>query len=83
MGVSVACNWGANVIVAYLTPVALGSIGAANLFYILFAVTIVGWIVFYLYVPETKNVSLEVIETNILDNVRSRDLGKQFATELS
>jgi SP family galactose:H+ symporter-like MFS transporter len=82
MGVSVACNWGANVVVAYLTPVALGSIGAANLFFILFAVTVVGFIVFYLYVPETKNVSLEVIETNILDNVRSRDLGKQLAAEL-
>jgi SP family galactose:H+ symporter-like MFS transporter len=82
MGVSVACNWGANVMVAYLTPVALGSIGAANLFFILFAVTVVGLVVFYLFVPETGNVSLEVIETNILDNVKSRDLGKNLAAEL-
>jgi MFS family permease len=82
MGISVACNWGANVMVAYLTPVALGSIGAANLFFILFAVTVVGFVVFYLFVPETGNVSLEVIETNILDNVKSRNLGKNLAAEL-
>lgn len=75
MGVSVACNWGANVAVAYWVPIGLVSLGTANLFLVFFLLTIIGWIVFYLYVPETKNVSLEVIESNILDNYRARDLG--------
>lgn len=81
MGVSVACNWGANVVVAYWVPIGLVSVGTANVFFIFFLITILGWLVFYLYVPETKNVSLEVIESNILDNIRSRDLGKQLASK--
>jgi SP family galactose:H+ symporter-like MFS transporter len=83
MGVSLACNWGANVVVAFLTPIALTAIGAANLFFILFGVTVIGMIMFYLYVPETKGVSLEMIEANILENVRARDLGKQLEPEFS
>lgn len=79
MGVSVACNWGANVAVAYWVPIGLSTLGASNLFFIFFFITVVGWIVFYRYVPETKNVSLEVIEKNILDNVRSRELGTNNA----
>ena len=79
MGVSVACNWGANVAVAYCVPLFLTRLGPAQLFFIFFLISVIGWIVFYLYIPETKQVSLETIEKNILNNVKMRNLGNQFA----
>ncbi len=76
MGVSVACNWGANVLVAYFVPIGLVTLGAANLFFIFFLISIVGYIVFKLYIPETQRVTLEVIEKNILNNLKTRELGR-------
>jgi hypothetical protein len=76
MGLSVASNWSANVLVAYFVPLGLVTLGAANLFFIFFLISAVGYLVFYWYVPETSCVSLETIEKNMLDNVKARDLGR-------
>ncbi len=76
MGISVAFNWGANVIVASLVPVVINRFGVASLFGGFFVITIIAWLVFYFYIPETKGATLEQIERNVLANVRSRDLGQ-------
>ena len=77
MGVSVACNWGANVIVAAALPDVIQHFGVATLFGSFFLITVIAWLVFYYYIPETKNTTLEQIERNVLNNVRARDLGNQ------
>lgn len=76
MGVSVAFNWGANVIVASLVPSIIQDFGVATLFAGFFIITVIAWLVFYFYIPETKATSLEQIERNVLANVSCRDLGK-------
>jgi len=76
MGVSVAFNWGANVIVAAMLPIIIKYFGIATLFGGFFIITIIAWFVFYYFIPETKGTTLEQIERNVLANVKSRDLGK-------
>lgn len=76
MGISVAFNWGANVIVASLVPSVINSFGVAALFGGFFVITVIAWLVFYYYIPETKGTTLEQIERNVLANVRARDLGQ-------
>lgn len=77
MGISVAFNWGANVIVAALVPVVIGHFGIAALFGAFFVVTLIALWVFYFYIPETKGTTLEQIERNVLANKRCIDLGKK------
>ena len=77
MGISVAFNWGANVIVAAMLPLVIQYFGVATLFAAFFILTILAWFVFHYFIPETKGTSLEQIERNILANVKSRDLGRQ------
>ncbi len=76
MGISVAFNWGANVIVAGLVPVVINSFGVAALFGGFFVITVIAWLVFYYAIPETKETTLEQIERNVFANVRLRDLGQ-------
>lgn len=65
MGISVACNWGANVLVAALTPWIIHTWGIAILFGIFFLITMLAWLIFYFYIPETKQMSLEELELNL------------------
>ncbi len=78
MGLSVACNWGANVIVAALIPTLIVNFGIAFIFGSFFVTTIVAWLVFYFYIPETKGTTLEQIERNVLANFPAVDLGKHI-----
>lgn len=75
MGLAVAFNWGANVIVAFLFPIVLDQFGAAVSFGIFLLVAIVAATYFYLQVPETKNISLEQIENNLNRDCPMRELG--------
>ena len=75
MGISVACNWGVNVIVAAWIPIIIKDYSVATLFAGFFFLTLLGLVVFIYFVPETKNTSLEHW-ANVLNNVRSRDIGK-------
>lgn len=77
MGISVAFNWGANVIVAATVPVVIKYLGVSTLFGAFFVITVIGWVVFRYYIPETKGTTLEQIERNILANVKARDLGSR------
>jgi sugar porter (SP) family MFS transporter len=76
MGISVACNWGVNVLVAAYIPSVIKDYGVSVLFGGFFILTLIGLIVFYYFVPETKGTTLESIENNVINNVRARDLGK-------
>src|SRR3990167_7865538 len=62
MGVSVAFNWGANVIVAAMLQLVIEYFGVATLFAAFFILTILAWFVFHYFIPETKGTSLEQIE---------------------
>lgn len=75
MGLSVACNWGANVVVAFCFPMVLSAWGAAGSFASFLVIALITLIYFYRYVPETKGVSLEQIEANLHAGKRTRDLG--------
>lgn len=75
MGLSVAFNWGTNVLVAALFPVVLAVWGGTIAFLIFLIIALIAWLYFYFYVPETKNVSLEQIELNLLDGKNTRELG--------
>jgi len=77
MGIAVAFNWGANVIVAALVPVIITKYGVSSLFAGFFVITVVAWLVFYYYIPETRGTTLEQIERNVLANVKARDLGQK------
>lgn len=75
MGVSVAFNWGTNVIVAFLFPIVLSGWGGAASFAVFLAIAIIAWLYFYFFLPETKNISLEQIEKNLFAGNKTRDLG--------
>jgi sugar porter (SP) family MFS transporter len=75
MGLSVACNWGANVVVAFFFPVVLHAWGASGSFGCFLVIALVALVYFYRYVPETKGISLEQIEKNLYLGKRTRDLG--------
>ncbi|EKD54719.1 MAG: D-xylose-proton symporter [uncultured bacterium] len=76
MGISVAFNWGANVIVAALVPVIIKHLGVSHLFSAFFVITVAAWLTFYFYIPETKSATLEQIERNVLSNIPCRALGE-------
>lgn len=75
--IATACNWMTNMLVAgsFLSLVqALGTSGAFNIYLVLCLLSII-FVVFY--VPETKGISLEGIESNLYAGYAARDLGQQ------
>jgi MFS family permease len=78
MGIAIAFNWLTNAVVAFLFPIVLGNYGATSSFVLFFINAVVGWVLFYLYVPETRNVSLEQIEMNLLSGIKTRNIGNHF-----
>ena len=75
MGIAVAFNWGTNVIVGFLFPIVLHRWGATASFGIFLVIAVIAALYFYFQVPETKNMSLERIEENLLQNKPLRELG--------
>ena len=78
VGISITFNWLTNFLVALLFPIALGLYGMVFVFKIFLILSIIGWVVFFLYVPETKTISLENIEINILENKKLRCIGEKI-----
>ncbi len=74
--VTTAANWGTDAIVSgtFLTMVA--SIGSSLSFGVFGVCCIIGFIIVNRFVPETKGVSLEHIEQNLVAGKRCRDLGE-------
>ena len=75
MGLSVAFNWGTNVIVAFFFPIVLAHWGGVSSFSIFLVIAIIAWCYFYYCVPETKGISLEKIEENLLAGQSTRHMG--------
>ena len=73
--ISTAANWFSNMIIAAVFPMVLAGIGGTWTFLIL-AILNISFIVFTkLYIPETKGVSLEQIEKNLMAGKKLKDLG--------
>ncbi|RJT41577.1 sugar porter family MFS transporter [Rahnella woolbedingensis] len=74
--VSTATNWIANMIVGATFLTMLDSLGNANTFWVYAALNVVFIFITIALIPETKNVSLEHIERNLMKGEALRDIGK-------
>ncbi len=73
---STGTNWIANAIVGMTFLTMLGSIGGGNTFLLYGGMNVLFIIFFLLFVPETKGVSLEKIEKNLMSGLRLRKIGR-------
>lgn len=75
MSIVVATSWFWNFAVSTTFLSLLDKLGTSNTFMIYGTVCIIGFIVSYIWIPETNGVSLETIENNIRAGVSLRDIG--------
>ena len=75
MSFVVATSWFWNLTVSSTFLSLLHKLGASDTFIIYASICIIGFVVSYLWVPETKGVTLEQIENNIRDGYSVRDIG--------
>ncbi|MCP1439743.1 SP family galactose:H+ symporter-like MFS transporter [Erwinia persicina] len=75
--VSTATNWIANMIVGATFLTMLNTLGNANTFWVYAGLNILFIILTIMLIPETKNVSLEHIERNLLSGKKLRDIGQR------
>lgn len=54
----------------------LSTLGGAHTFYLYALLNTLSFVVVYLFVPETKNISLEHIEKNLMDGKKLRNIGR-------
>lgn len=73
---STTANWVGNTIVGMTFLTLLGTLGTAGTFWLYAVLGIISLLIMYFYVPETKNVSLEQIESNLLSGKSCRQLGQ-------
>ncbi|GLR08265.1 MFS transporter [Mixta theicola] len=73
--VSTTTNWIANMIVGATFLTMLNSLGNANTFWVYAGLNILFIIFTVMLIPETKNVSLEHIERNLMSGKKLRDIG--------
>jgi hypothetical protein len=73
---STGTNWVANAIVGMTFLTLVNGFGAGNTFLLYGAFNVVFIIVFLLFVPETKGVSLEKIESNLLAGLPLKKIGR-------
>jgi sugar porter (SP) family MFS transporter len=72
MGIIITCNWIMNAMILFLFPIMLRHMGLCFSFLSFLVVAIVGFFVCYCWVPETKDISLEQIEYNVMNSKQSR-----------
>ncbi|QTO56047.1 sugar porter family MFS transporter [Duffyella gerundensis] len=72
---STTINWVANMIIGATFLSLLGSIGAAGTFWLYTGFNLLFIVVTFLLVPETKGVTLEHIEKNLMAGKKLKDLG--------
>lgn len=73
---STTTNWVANMIIGATFLSLLGSIGPAGTFWLYTGFNLVFIVITFLLVPETKGVTLEHIEKNLMSGKKLRDLGQ-------
>ncbi|WP_077216702.1 MFS transporter [Piscirickettsia litoralis] len=73
---STAANWLGNSLIASYSLSLMTSIGTSHFFLLLAIFAVISLIVFIIFVPETKNISLETIEANLWKGKRLRQLGQ-------
>ena len=76
IGCSTFTNWIANMIVGATFLTMLGTLGQGTTFWIYASLNVVFIFLVFLLVPETKGVTLERIERNLMQGKRLRDLGQ-------
>jgi MFS transporter, SP family, galactose:H+ symporter len=62
VAVCTAVNWGAAFLVSQFFLSLIGAIGSSATFWLFAAFSVIGWVWVYVYVPETKGLSLEQIQ---------------------
>ncbi len=72
---AISASWGFNMLVSLTFLTLIQSIGTSHTFWLYAALCVLAWIFVYLFVPETKNCSLEQIENNLRIGRPSRELG--------
>lgn len=80
LGSSIATSfqWGLNMIVAFSFLSLVEALTPGGTFLLFAAISVLGILFVYYKVPETKGVSLEEIETNLMNGKKSRDLGQNI-----
>jgi SP family galactose:H+ symporter-like MFS transporter len=73
--VSTATNWIANMIVGATFLTMLNTLGNANTFWVYAGLNVLFIILTIVLIPETKGISLEHIERNLLGGKKLRDIG--------
>jgi MFS transporter, SP family, galactose:H+ symporter len=76
IGCSTFTNWIANMVVGATFLSLLNGIGHASTFWLYATLNLLFLVFTYFFVPETKGVTLEQIERNLMRGVRLRDIGK-------
>lgn len=69
-------HWVCNILVSFSFPILLQTIGIKGVFAMFAFVCFIGIFYFAKYLPETKNVSLETIEKNLMRGKKSKELGQ-------
>jgi SP family galactose:H+ symporter-like MFS transporter len=78
IAVSTFVNWAANMVVAATFLSLLSAIGESQTFLLYAVLNVAFAVAVFLFVPETRGVSLEHIERNLMGGRRLRDLGKRI-----
>lgn len=73
---SASVNWGTNMLVALTFLVLIQSLGAHGTFWLYSAMCVLCLIFIYFFVPETKDITLEQIEENLLAGKKCRNIGR-------
>ena len=76
IGASTFTNWAANWVVGLTYPLLLVGIGYASTFWLYAGFNVVFIVLTFWLVPETKGISLEHIERNLMDGHRLREIGR-------
>ncbi|KZL70342.1 plastidic glucose transporter 4 [Colletotrichum tofieldiae] len=80
MSSATAVTWGFNFIISFTWPSMIGSFGPTGAFVWYACWNIVGFIVAYFWLPETKNLTLEELDS--VFSVRSRDHAEYYSSKI-
>lgn len=73
---STATNWACNALIGFTFLIVLEWLKPANTFWMFSIIGVITLLIFYWFVPETKQVSLEHIEARLMAGKRLRELGQ-------